>query len=311
MTSAPGMNVRVVPIVVGLAFAAACGGTSASRWTATSTTSTHGYLGRQEISSIGGSGSGMGSSVESPPAPPQPGRGNYSFEDDNVSGDLVAPSGVAIAQARPRLRTPNEMPVPSTRPEPQDQSQPTANDAVHGPLLIYTGNFVMAVNDVPTMRARVGTIAREANGFVGAEQDDMIRVRVPAAKFQEVVAAIEQVGDVLSRSVESQDITEEFLDLEIRLRNAEAFRTRLEALLTRAEKVEDALAVQEQLRIITEQIEQMKGRMRFFQDRVAFSTIEVRFRARAQEAPDTIFRPPYGWLSGVGVGTLLNLGGSR
>ncbi|MCO5170258.1 MAG: DUF4349 domain-containing protein [Planctomycetes bacterium] len=178
-----------------------------------------------------------------------------------------------------------------------------------GPLLIYQADITLAVHEVGTTQRAVIGIARELGGYLAYQDDTRVTVRVPAGRFQDAVDRLERVGDVVHRNIQAIDVSEEFRDLTLRLRNAEVVRERLEAILARAEKVEDALKVQAELARVTEQIELLKGRLRFLQDRLAYSTVTVHFRPRPTEQvgqPD-VYRLPFSWLDELGLPALLNL----
>lgn len=186
------------------------------------------------------------------------------------------------------------------------QAPNVASDATSQPLLIYQAELGMAVHQVSANQDRVEAVARELGGFLASRTDDTIVVRVPARAFEEAMARIRELGDVLSRRVEVQDVTEEFRDVETRIRTLEAMRRRVEELLAQARDVQAALAVEQHLERITVQLEQLRGRLRFLADRVAFSTITVRFRERT-EARAPHFELPFPWLRQLGLQRLLRL----
>lgn len=225
----------------------------------------------------------------------------YDFEDDLVQGDLVQPD----AETR---RTPMRDQFAQAAPA---EPSPTATDAVDtsGSLLIYTATLYLAVYEVAEAQERILDAARALDGFVFAESDESIVVRVPAPRFHQLLAEITQAGDLIHREVQAQDVSEEFHDIDIRIRNLEAMRTRVEALLARASNIEEALQVEEQLRRITEELERLRGRQRFLADRIAFSTITVMFRPRPRESlgQSEIFELPFAWLETLGLSNLLNL----
>ena len=164
--------------------------------------------------------------------------------------------------------------------------------------------------DVAPQQRLVAKLAREAGGFIAYQDDTRITIRVPAAKFERAVADVGELGDVLHRNVQALDVTEEFRDVAIRLRNAEVVRAQLEKLLEKAQSVEEALEVQRELAKVTETIERYKGRLRFLEDRIAYSTIDVHFEPRPREhlTREDPFRLPFYWLQDVGLGRLLDLG---
>lgn len=108
-----------------------------------------------------------------------------------------------------------------------------------------------------------------------------VQVRVPADKFQSSMERLEPLGKVLSRQVTTEDVTEQFVDTDARLRNLKRTEERLLAHLDRTGKLEDIVEVEHELTRVREQIEVLEGRLRFLSHRVAFSTINTTF----QEAP--------------------------
>jgi hypothetical protein len=241
-----------------------------------------------------------------------PGTPSIAASIDPSSSRSSAASGRPSApQPQPPRALYAQADVERRRGSGAGYAPPTATDAVDtsGPLLIYTATFHLAVYEVRESQLRIVEAAREAGGFVFAQSDDRLVVRVPAPRFHAMLDRVEQAGDVEHREVQAQDVSEEFRDVEIRIRNLEAMRQRVEQLLAQARTVEDALAVEQQLRRITEELELLRGRQRFLADRIAFSTLTVLFRARARELigqPD-VFELPFAWLAELGLGTLLDL----
>jgi hypothetical protein len=166
----------------------------------------------------------------------------------------------------------------------------------------------MAVFEVDASLAKLEDLARELGGFLAKRTDNSITIRVPVATFDRAVKHIEKFGDVLNRNVTAQDVTEEFRDLEIRLKNARAVRDRLEQLLAKAAKVEESVLVERELERVTGEIERMSGRIKFLKDRAAFSTITVTFQPKRQEELNRgPFRLPVPWLYQLGLSRLLSL----
>jgi uncharacterized protein DUF4349 len=214
-----------------------------------------------------------------------------------------------VAQANvPRHAPPPTPPPPPTQP-PQQQAEPqTTSDATSGPLLIYEAILNMAVYQVPDNQRAVISIAQELGGFLATQNDQAVTIRVPASKFHEALGRIEALGDVLHRNIQAQDVSQEFRDLQIRLRNSEAIRDRLATLLQQARNVEESLSIERELERVTTDIETMKGRIRFLEDRIGYSTITVNFQPQEQEnLQGDIFHLPFDWLYNLGLRTLLNL----
>lgn len=205
---------------------------------------------------------------------------------------------------------------PPAPPPPPGQAQGGAGGqkpageavAVRAPLLIYTAQIGMAVFQVNESLDKVEAIARELGGFLAKRDERSITIRVPVARFDEAVKRLDAVGDVLQRNVAVEDVTAEYVDLEIRLKNARAVRDRLEKLLEKAANVEESVLLEKELGRVAGEIERIEGRLKFLRDRAAFSTITVTFQPRPRESIDpTGPRLPVDWLNNLGLSRLLTL----
>jgi hypothetical protein len=190
------------------------------------------------------------------------------------------------------------------------QTQPT-QAVVRQPLLIYTATLRLAVYQAESGLAKAEKIALDAGGYLVRRDNLSIVVRVPAARFKKVLHAMEQLGDVTGREIQAEDVTDEFFDLDTRLRNARAMRDRLEQLLGRANSVEDALKVEQELGRLTGEIERIEGRLKLLKELLAFSTVKLEFQPRRTEVVSSRVKLPFPWLDELGLGRLLNLGGEK
>ncbi|MDI1483750.1 DUF4349 domain-containing protein [Polyangium sp. y55x31] len=179
---------------------------------------------------------------------------------------------------------------------------------MRAPMLVYTARVNMAVYEVKSSLGEVESLARSLGGFLARRNDQSITIRVPVARFDEAIRRIEKLGDMLSRDVQVEDVTEEYHDTEIRLKNARAVRERLEQLLAKATKVEESIAIEKELERVAETIDRLEGRMKFLRDRAAFSTITVTFQPRSSaELGKRRFNLPVPWIYELGLGRLLSL----
>ena len=201
----------------------------------------------------------------------------------------------------------SDVPNPTPGVSPSPGTPPSATPTGREPLLIYTATMTLAVFGARDAIAAVEELARSTGGYLVSRGDESVTIRVPTKAFHGALNGVGKLGDELHREVNVRDVTEQFADLEIRLRNAEAVRLRLEALLAKAGKIEDALAVERELERITQTIEQMKGRLRLLGELVQFSTITVNFRARPRDQVGSEVRLPFGWLGELGLVPLMNL----
>ncbi len=206
--------------------------------------------------------------------------------------------------------------------EPGDVSQNPAQQQPSERLVIRNAYLTIEVEAVSAVETAIRNRAEQLGGYVVSVQtsgsDENLRstivFRVPSDQFETALSGVEGLANkVFSRSVSGDDVTEEFVDLESRLRNLEATRDRLLDLLTRATRVEDALQVNSALTDVQGQIEQIRGRMQYLTTSAAFSTISVELSpvplppAIVQEdswQPVTVARQALGDLVEFGQGIL-------
>lgn len=198
---------------------------------------------------------------------------------------------------------PADSDVESPLPRPNGE-QPT--DQSRKPMLIYRASLGLAVFKVQENLDTIEEMAVESGGYLVARGQNHIKVRVPAPKFEKSVEAIVALGDVHHREISADDVTAEYTDLEIRLKNAISVRARLEKLLDQTKNVEEALEVERELRRLTDEIEGMKGRMKLLQELAAFSTIDVQFSERTTQLKPRV-ELPFPWLQDMGLEHLLSL----
>jgi len=221
--------------------------------------------------------------------------------DAFAPGPPPAPTGV-IAKQKAKQDA-----VPAAQAPPQEVSQQAAPDAGRGLALIYDARVHLAVFEADKALDAAEELALSAGGYLVQRSDQSIRFRVPAAKFRSILSASLALGDVLHREVNVHDVTEEYRDLQVRLQNAEAVRHRLEQLLARANKVEEALQVERELERVAGEIDRLKGRLALLKELVAFSTIALQFQTRPVDQVDSQVRLPFPWLRELGLTELLRL----
>jgi len=167
--------------------------------------------------------------------------------------------------------------------------------------IIYQAGLSIVAPDILAAQRAVQTRAEQAGGYLQELKGTAIIVRVPAAKFEEVMSAIEQLGEVTGRHVQANDVTEEMRDLAIRLENAQNVRKRLEALVERSEKMEDTIKLEQELERVTQTIELLKGKIQYMQSQVAMSTIRAEFNSPLAQK-QAVMNLPFAWVRDLGDG---------
>jgi hypothetical protein len=165
----------------------------------------------------------------------------------------------------------------------------------------------MAVFEASKAIDAVEALAKKGGGYLVTRDDRHIVIRVPAEAFDSAIASIVKEGDELHRNIQVKDVTEQFSDLAVRLKSAEAMLERLETLLDRANNVNEALAVEAQMGRVAQTIESIKGKLRLLRELIAFSTITVNFQARPVDKVSSQVKLPFPWLETLGLQELLRL----
>ncbi len=303
------MSVRPLFFYAALAMLTACGGAASKAY---------------EPASPAYGGAMDSTAAMPPPAPMEPMAESMEMADVQLASAGGTVSGYAdmyrreeadgqIAQAPGRAPPPPPPPpksstTPSGTPGQSDGKDAQGAVAKQGPMLIYTAEVTMASYEVASQIDKIEALSRELGGFLARRDDTTIQVRVPVERFDEAMKRVLGMGDVLRRNVSVQDVTEEYRDLDIQMRNARAMRDRLAELLQKATKVEDSLLIERELGRVTRELERLEGRLKYLRDRAAFSTITVVFQPRAVERVGTEdFRLPVPWLYDLSLSRLMNL----
>ena len=167
-------------------------------------------------------------------------------------------------------------------------------------IIVRNGNMSLLVEDVVDGRDEIAQLAVRLGGYVvsswiSGEEEEMrgnISIRVPDEKFEQALAELRSLAvRVDSENTNSQDITEEYTDLEARLKNAEATESQYLALLDKAKDVEDILRIYDSLSRVRREIEQIKGRMTYLERTSSLSLITVSL----QPVATTKTLVPVGW----------------
>jgi len=174
---------------------------------------------------------------------------------------------------------------------PGDAAQTSQQVVVVERKIIRNAEINLEVASPAEGQHKLGAIAEAHGGFVvtsesrlqgagagGAPTAEVVTVqmRVPATRFDAAVAEIRAVGSrVRAQKITGKDVTEEFIDLDARLRAQRALEAQFLEIMKRADKVSDALEVHSQLAGVRTEIERVEGRRRFLENQAALSTINA------------------------------------
>jgi hypothetical protein len=165
-----------------------------------------------------------------------------------------------------------------------------ANDiAIVERKLIRTGDLSFEVKDVLETKKSVEEICKTLKAFSSSESqnnlDDRIQlfqtIRVPADRFDELLTQLEKLAmRIENKSINTQDVTEEFIDVEARLATKKSLEERYREILKQAKTVADIVSIESQIATVRADIESMQGRMNYLENQIAFSTLQVSYYQR-------------------------------
>jgi len=168
--------------------------------------------------------------------------------------------------------------------EPSSLSQPSKE--IVDRKLIRNGNLDFKTDDVKKTKTEIEKISKDLNGYISSESEnnygDRLQynqvLRVPADQFDELIKRIEPFAiKVESKNINTQDVTEEFIDVEARLKTKKELETRYREILKQAKTVADIVSIESQIANVRSEIESMEGRLKYLKNQVAFSTLNVSY----------------------------------
>jgi len=171
------------------------------------------------------------------------------------------------------------------------------------------------VNDVQHAAGDVRRLVAKGGGQITSESITAtersaraeIALRVPSQAANDFLAALDGIGVVRDRHVNVKDIGKQFYDATLRLANLEVARKRYEEILAQAKTIDEVLRLEAELGRIRQQIEQLKGELRWMRDRAARATVHVSLYTRGEAPPPVILQPEAKVFPGVRASYLRDL----
>ena len=173
--------------------------------------------------------------------------------------------------------------------------------------IIKTADVRFQVKNLSKSIAKIQAMIRKYQGYVSSAKQERqynqilsnIVIRVESDKFEDLLDETLREGIYIDhKNVIAKDVTEEFVDIQTRLKTKRAVEKRYLEILEKAKTIEEILKVENQLRVIREEIEAREGRLKFLVDQINYSTIQMVIyqKTEAAEAPSP------GFLSKMGKG---------
>ncbi|MBN2024298.1 MAG: DUF4349 domain-containing protein [Pirellulales bacterium] len=178
--------------------------------------------------------------------------------------------------------------IPSTVIGQVKSDDPSSGPDRHVRKIVHTATLHVAVEEFDPVPGAVAAVADRFGAYVArSDVDNASRaarrgtwtIRVPVDRYDACLEALRQLGEIDNESADSKDVTEEFYDLDVRIRNKKRQEDRLVRLLDEATgKLDEILSVERELARVRGEVEQMEGRLRVLADLTALATIHLNVR---------------------------------
>ena len=212
-----------------------------------------------------------------------------SLDRNHVTRNVVLDDSVSFVTANEaKSATPSavgEANQPQGGEQQPERIADTAATTAVERKIIYNASISLGVAKLESTRKEIKKLVAGAGGHIqqfteqrnyGDRLSGRWVVRVPATKFDDFLAAVEDLGVPQSQHIETSEVTAEFYDIDARLRTKrQVEQEMLEIIKTGEKKVADLVEAQRQLGHVREEIEVMEGRLRQLSDLVALSTVTI------------------------------------
>jgi hypothetical protein len=163
-----------------------------------------------------------------------------------------------------------------------------------GRRIIRHATLELELDDVDQAVARLTDLVEAAGGYVADTQTQSdekglfhatVTAYVPPSAFGRALGDLERIGHARTRRVTGQDVSEEFVDLEARIRNYERHEAQLLSFMGKAQKVADLVSLEQEMARVRGEIERLSGRLRFLRARTEMAGIQVSLIRGVAPAP--------------------------
>ena len=247
-------------VVPAIALAAAC------------TSSSHDKV--ASASADRGDSAGASVPAASPPEDFAPNASRAAVNGTTASLDGLASTGSGSKDAAN---------VPNLAPVPDESSQ--APQAPEAQAIISKGQISLHSKDIKATRFELQKVLDTLNGTIADEQADADKkgntirerlvLRVPSAKFGKAMDQISALGTLVNRSRSSEDVTTQVIDNKTRVATQRASLARIQALLSRAQSLQDVISIESQLSRRQANLDSLEAQQKYLADQTSLSTIDV------------------------------------
>ena len=173
--------------------------------------------------------------------------------------------------------SPPKMQMPNSEAKPIDKT-------INLKKIIKSGDMTIEVADIKTAQEKIQNFVKNNKAYIQNERFSnaetqttlSMEIRIPNQNFDNLINSFsDEIGSISEKNIRVQDVTEEYTDVSIRLKNKLAYLEKYRDLLKRSASTKDLLEIQEKIRGLEEEIESSEGRLRYIDDQVNYSTLNL------------------------------------
>jgi hypothetical protein len=227
-------------------------------------------------------------------------------DSSSTAGEKAA--APAVGEANPAPADQGETRAGAGATQGKDTTAQAPDLSVDQRSIIYTGTITIQVKDVNAAAAQATGIAGVTGGFIGGDERQSgtggtdtatLKLRIPAAKFGSALEQIAKLGKEESRAINTEDVTEQVVDLDARIAVQQARVDSGRKLLGQAKSLDDLVMLEKEVATRESDLASLQGKKRRLADLTALSTVTVVLLG--PEAPAVVDDndDPAGFLSGL------------
>lgn len=150
--------------------------------------------------------------------------------------------------------------------------------------LIKNGSISIEVREIKAEKIKIDSLLKKYQAYFDTETTNLydnttiltLVIRIPAHNFEKFISGIENdENKITNKEISTEDVTEQYIDLETRLQNKRKFMARYQELLKSAKTIKEMLEIQEKIRSLEEEIESVTGRLKYLSNQVSYSTLHL------------------------------------
>ena len=188
-----------------------------------------------------------------------------------------------IPESPSKMETPPPPMEVAKNEVPGEVISPKKTDTI-SKKIIKNGDMEIAVSNLLEAKKNVSEIIKNNKAYLQSEtfrnsdtsENNNLVIRVPHQNFDAIINSFSDgIGSVEAKTVKAEDVTEEYTDVSIKLENKRIYLEKYREMLKNAASTKDMLEIQENIRALEDEIDVAEGRLRFIDDRVNYSTLEL------------------------------------